>query len=136
MNDPAPASGAIEGAPSGQNTANEAGIDTETATWSPSEKDELYALYRQELIEYLQREYYYPRAAMRRRQEGQVSVELMIEPSGRIAGMKLVEGSGHALLDESALSIMEKLRELPPMPSGAGSRPHPFTVPIQFKLDS
>jgi TonB family protein len=55
----------------------------------------------------------YPLAARRRSLTGTVQIEILIEPSGAVGGVKLVESSSHGVLDAA---VLESVKQLPPLP--------------------
>jgi len=72
----------------------------------------------------------YPPVARRRRLEGQAVLGIRVESGGRIARVRLLEGSGHGLLDQTALAWGRALRTLPPPPGGIMD----VIVPVDFSL--
>jgi TonB family protein len=55
----------------------------------------------------------YPLAARRRSLTGTVQIEIVIEPSGAVGGVTLVESSSHGVLDAA---VLESVKQLPPLP--------------------
>jgi len=70
----------------------------------------------------------YPALAQRRGQEGRVRIEFTVEPSGRLADVRVVQSSGFALLDEAAVAVVRDQWQFP-----AGLTRHHF-VDIVFQL--
>lgn len=79
---------------------------------------------------------HYPRMARRLGTEGRVVVAFTIEADGRLAGVRVVESSGSALLDEAALEAVRKTAPFPPFPAGIERRRWSFTLPLSFSLGS
>lgn len=75
----------------------------------------------------------YPAAARRRGLEGIVLLEVLVDPAGRPAEVRVVQSSGHELLDHSALKSVGKWRFRPATRAG---RPQQMwvQVPVRFRL--
>jgi len=75
----------------------------------------------------------YPLAARRRGLAGRVEIELLLEPSGRVSDVAVVESSSHVFLDEAAV---EAVRSLPPMPlpEHLPRRPLRVRLPVIFQI--
>lgn len=102
--------------------------------FSEADRSDLMDDYLQEIMKRLQSAFEYPRAAQRRRQQGEVVLELMIEGSGEIASVQLSTGSGHALLDDAALAMVRRLTPLPPLPDHFPDGRLQLGVPVVFRL--
>jgi len=76
----------------------------------------------------------YPRQARLMGWEGTVVLRVFVDADGRAAEVDVVSGSGHTLLDESALDAARRWRFLPALENG-----HPIAmaheVRIRFRLD-
>jgi protein TonB len=77
----------------------------------------------------------YPLAARRRLQEGRVLLAVRVAADGTCAEVRLRQSSGHALLDDSALSTVRRWRFVP---ARRGDTPVEtwVDVPISFRLNS
>jgi TonB family protein len=64
---------------------------------------------------------------------GTVQVEIVIEPSGAVGSVTVVESSSYRLLDEAAV---DAVRRLPPLPFPRGLTPRTIRarLPIVFDL--
>lgn len=71
---------------------------------------------------------YYPREAIARGLEGDVVVLLVLKPSGAVTGAMVATSSGHAILDEAALTAAMRITNLP---AGLSQ----LLLPVQFRLD-
>lgn len=74
----------------------------------------------------------YPRAAQVQGLTGTVTLRLTVAPDGRLLGFDIAESSGHALLDEAALSALSRAGKFPPAPEGLGGKSHAFSLPVTF----
>lgn len=76
----------------------------------------------------------YPLAARRLGVEGRVVLRVHVLADGRSAEVRIVRSSGHALLDESALSTVRRWRFVPATRAGTPVAAS-VDVPISFRLD-
>lgn len=75
----------------------------------------------------------YPPAALRRRLEGTVTLEVRVDPHGHPAQIAIASSSGAELLDEAAIAAVRRWRFIPArlgQESVAGS----VRVPVRFRL--
>jgi protein TonB len=76
----------------------------------------------------------YPLAAKSQRLEGRAVVFFYVAPKGRITSRRILESSGHAILDQAALETVDRVNPLPPFPSHARRTwKGNFIVPIRFQ---
>jgi TonB family protein len=73
----------------------------------------------------------YPREARKLRQQGLVVLAVSISEEGRPAGVSVLQSSGFALLDESAVKAVRKWRFTPANASVKSE----VEIPIRFRLD-
>jgi protein TonB len=88
--------------------------------------------YQQRLLAHLERHKRYPRAAQLRRQQGVPQVRFVIDRQGRVIRAALARASGHALLDEEALALLERAQPLPSLPPEMPEHEMEIIVPIEF----
>jgi protein TonB len=92
------------------------------------------ASWQAQLVGWLERYKRYPRLAQEQRQEGTVYLRFAIDRQGHVLSSQIERGSGHALLDEEVLALVQRAQPLPaPPPEIPGTRIE-LTVPIQFTL--
>ena len=133
---PAPAndSGEIEATPAPAEAPSLASLAPAEPGFSEADRADLMDDYLQEIMRRLQSAFEYPSAALRRRQQGEVMLELMIEGSGEITSVQLNTGSGHALLDDAALAMVRRLTPLPPLPEHFPDGHLQLGVPVVFRM--
>lgn len=90
--------------------------------------------YHSRLRDWLARYQRYPEMAQRLRQQGRVEVALTLDTQGRLIDSRILASSGHALLDQEALSLLRRASPMPAPPSVPGAGPFNITVPIDFHL--
>lgn len=76
----------------------------------------------------------YPEAARSRRTEGRVTVSFTITPEGRVTGIQVVKSSGHALLDQAALTTVTEASPFPRAPSNLFKGSFQMQVVLAFEL--
>jgi protein TonB len=76
----------------------------------------------------------YPRAALRRREEGTVLLSVLVDAQGRVQRIEIARSSGHARLDAAAREAVARARFKPVLQAGVAI-PAWGTVPVAFKLD-
>jgi protein TonB len=75
----------------------------------------------------------FPEASRRRGEEGVVRVELFVDPTGRVADVRILESSGFSALDAAAVQAVREWRFRPAQRAGlpvAGS----ITTAVHFRL--
>ncbi|MCA3276322.1 MAG: energy transducer TonB [Roseomonas sp.] len=77
----------------------------------------------------------YPEASRRRGEQGVVRVELLVDPNGRVADVRILESSGFGTLDAAAVQAVRDWRFRPAQRAGvpvAGS----ITTAVHFRLET
>ncbi|PIE46304.1 MAG: hypothetical protein CSA44_00430 [Gammaproteobacteria bacterium] len=73
----------------------------------------------------------YPRSAQRMRKQGTVRVRFNLARDGRISGIIVISGSGHRILDKTAVKVLKRLGKYKPPPANV---PSTLTVPVRFQM--
>ena len=120
---PAPAV-VTEGSDKGAST--DAGSDPE----AKRQEANYYAL----LSAHLNRKKRYPSEAKKARQEGVVTVRFTVLPDGRIRESTIRKSSGHALLDQATLDLMQRVTPLPKFPRSMTKSSVTISLPIDYSL--
>ena len=94
----------------------------------------LLAIYARKVSSAFQRRLTYPPAAARRRIEGVVMVELVIEADGEVVGCRMTRSSGHDVLDEAALEAVRKVGDVPKPPDALRWTRRALLVPLSYEL--
>jgi periplasmic protein TonB len=98
----------------------------------PEVDEALLAEYQARLRAAIERERRYPVPAVRRGLEGDVRVGFRVRSDGRIEDIVVLEGSGHAMLDEAAIEAIRRVGRAQPPPHGIGGRE--FEILLEFRL--
>ncbi len=77
----------------------------------------------------------YPRIAQMRGWQGEAIVELQIDGNGKLKSKKIIQSSGHEVLDKQALDMVEKALPFPAPPEVLRGSNFSVKVPIAFKLE-
>ena len=93
------------------------------------------ASYAAQLAAQLNRYKHYPMAARRARQEGTVTLLLVIRPDGSIADFSISESSGWDALDAAVLRMLERAQPLPPFPASMKEESFRVRLPVSFSLN-
>lgn len=94
----------------------------------------LLAGYRQQLSGLLAGQQSYPRIALLRGWEGEVRLRLRVARKGNLIAVALDHSSGHDVLDQHAMAMLEHLGSLPPLPDGLEAGEIQVVVPVNYKL--
>ncbi len=90
--------------------------------------------YQAEVLAHLQRYRIYPAEAKNRGITGTAMVRFALASNGSVISASLGRGSGAAILDEAALSMVRRASPFPPFPPGLGRSQMDFAAPIRFDL--
>jgi periplasmic protein TonB len=121
------------GGSGGGGRAGGAGQEQALVRGSTSDDGQAYAAYWALLRRRVQESLRYPDSAYRRDVTGVVHVEVMIEPSGRIAGAKVVRSSSHRALDDAAIESVQRVGRIP-FPDGLRPRALHVVLPVVFEI--
>ena len=93
------------------------------------------ASYAAQLAAQVNRYKHYPMAARRARQEGTVTLLLVIRRDGSIADFSISESSGWDALDAAVLRMLERAQPLPPFPASMKEESFRVKLPVSFSLN-
>jgi protein TonB len=77
----------------------------------------------------------YPKIAAMRNWQGEAVVELELDGNGKLKSKKIIQSSGHEVLDKQALEMVEKALPFPAPPEALRGNNFTITVPVPFKLE-
>jgi len=86
------------------------------------------------LLAWLEHYKEYPRRARLRRQQGTALLYFIIDRTGRVLNYRLHQSSGHRILDNEVLSMIQRAQPLPPIPDKIDREQLELIVPVQFFL--
>jgi protein TonB len=90
--------------------------------------------FRDRLAAYLARYKRYPHAAQVRGEQGVVLVSFVLDRQGGVSDAHIERSSGHSLLDEEVLALLQRAAPLPAIPPEIAGARLTITVPIAFTL--
>ncbi|AYF43616.1 TonB protein, C-terminal domain protein [Halobacteriovorax sp. BALOs_7] len=111
----------LENAPNPKKVVN-SGQETQKARYLKRVRDEILARKR------------YPKIAKMLKKQGVVDIYFEVSYPKNLSNIRIKKGSGHAILDKSALETIEDLNELPEMPDFLKSEVLKIAIPIKYEL--
>ncbi|MEO5807465.1 TonB family protein [Devosia sp.] len=63
---------------------------------------------------------------------GEVQVQFVVSSAGQPSGMRIVQSSDNAPIDQAGLDTVVRAAPFPPIPQGANRSEWAFTVPLAF----
>ena len=97
------------------------------------DQQQLLGRYAQQLSRLLASHQEYPRLAAMRGWEGEVRLRLKVARKGNLLSLQVDRSSGHDILDQHALQLVE-LVSMPPFPDELEGSEIQITVPVNYKL--
>jgi TonB family protein len=76
----------------------------------------------------------FPAAAYLQRAHGTVVLDFVLERNGRLAYSHVKQSSGWAILDNEALSILQRSQPFPPLPDNYSEQRLSLSVPLNFAI--
>lgn len=98
-----------------------------------AEQQQLLSRYAQQLSRLLASHQEYPRLAAMRGWEGEVRLRLKVARKGNLLSLQVDRSSGHEILDQHALQLVDLVR-MPPFPDELEGSEIQITVPVNYKL--
>jgi protein TonB len=98
------------------------------------DQQQLLGRYAQQLSRLLASHQDYPRLAALRGWEGEVRLRLKVARQGNLLFLRVDRSSGHEILDQHALQLVDLVR-MPPFPDALEGNEIQITVPINYKLN-
>ena len=113
-------------------TSNSPSPEAAAPTAQPDQQ-QLLGRYAQQLSRLLASQQEYPRLAAMRGWEGEVRLRLKVARKGNLLFLQVDRSSGHEILDQHALQLVDQVR-LPPFPDELEGSEIQITVPVNYKL--
>lgn len=88
------------------------------------------------LMAHLQRKKRYPAEARQARQQGVVTVRFTVDRGGTVTASSIKRSSGHDLLDQATLDLMQRVSPLPAIPREMQRDSLTIALPIDYSLTS
>ncbi|WP_417620187.1 energy transducer TonB [Parasphingorhabdus sp.] len=76
----------------------------------------------------------YPTEARKAREQGVVKVRFTVDRAGNISNVSITGSSGHAILDQATLDLMQRVAPLPTMPASMVPDKVTISLPIDYSL--
>jgi protein TonB len=90
--------------------------------------------YQSQVRRKLERNKKYPAAAQARKITGVATLGFTIHRGGAVSGVRLAKSSGHAILDDEVLALLQRAASLPPIPPEISANTLSLSVPIRFSV--
>jgi protein TonB len=113
-------------------TSNTSSPEAAAPTQQPDQQ-QMLGRYAQQLSRLLASHQEYPRLAAMRGWEGEVRLRLKVARKGNLLSLQVDRSSGHEILDQHALQLVDQVR-LPPFPDELEGSEIQITVPVNYKL--
>lgn len=94
------------------------------------------ASWHQQVRAYLHGHKRYPRQALARRQEGVVTVRVVVDRRGKVIASALVQSAGTVTLDRAAIALLAIASPLPAPPHDVADKDLILHIPIEYNLGS
>ena len=78
--------------------------------------------------------FYYPRRAIKRGWQGEVKISLRIEANGHLTRVRILNSSGHKLLDNAAITSIHKVQILPTAIALLDGQILDLVLPVEYRL--
>jgi len=98
------------------------------------EGEDIRSRYLSRVLRRLQEAKRYPSQARRREIEGRVELELVIRKDGSASPGKILRSSGHDILDDAALQMVERAAPFESLPEELGVERLELMVPVSYTL--
>ena len=92
------------------------------------------AQYRLALISAARRFKRYPRVALDNNWHGKVEIRIVIDMTGAISALSVRSSAGHPLLDQQALEMIERAKEMALIPPALRGKEFSVDIPVVFSL--
>lgn len=76
----------------------------------------------------------YPKEARKAREQGVVKVRFTVDRNGNLSNISISGSSGHAILDQATLALMQRVAPLPAMPASMERDKVTISLPIDYSL--
>ncbi|WP_323799789.1 energy transducer TonB [Parasphingorhabdus sp.] len=114
-------------------TAAASAVSSNSAGNSPKAKKE-QANYYAMVSAHLNQRKKYPTEARKAREQGVVKVRFTVDRTGNISNVSITGSSGHAILDQATLALMQRVAPLPAMPASMAQDKVTISLPIDYSL--
>ena len=98
--------------------------------------NEIEANYKSIISAILKKHKKYPSRALKRKQEGTVTIEFTIQKDGELLGYKIKNSSGYKLLDTAVEKMLKRAAPLPPFPTDMQQNSITLILPVDFYIRS
>lgn len=90
--------------------------------------------YYAELLALIEDKKFYPKASVKKAQQGEVIIEIKLLKDGRLKDIKVIQSSGHFVLDRAAYQTVKKLKRFKPFPKSITLEHAIVQIPLAYRL--
>ncbi|MFC4259822.1 energy transducer TonB [Marinobacter lacisalsi] len=90
--------------------------------------------YLEALATRIHQQKFYPRLSRRFGEQGRVVVSFVIQRSGELSDIRVVESSGYPGLDDAAIEALRRVSPFTKIPASVGQDVWPIRLPVEFSL--
>lgn len=119
---------------SSENDTIVAKLETPSATSASALPEQVSSLLHSDLERAFALHFYYPRIAIKRGWQGEVRISLRIEADGHLSRVRVLNSSGHVLLDKAAIASIDKVEILPTAIALLDGRTLDLILPVEYRL--
>jgi protein TonB len=76
----------------------------------------------------------YPRVALDQNWQGRVEIRMTIDAKGEISALNVRSSTGYVVLDQHALEMIERAKELAAIPAALRGKEFTLEIPVVFSL--
>lgn len=91
--------------------------------------------WQREVAKVIAKKQVYPRAALSQEIEGQAKVKITIDRGGAVTAYEIVQPTGHDVLDEEIVKLVERINPLPSPPSEMSDSQLSFILPLSWVIN-
>jgi protein TonB len=101
---------------------------------SPAVNAQQASLLRAQLQQAFRLQFHYPRLAIRRGWQGEVRLGLQLAADGALNHIRVIQSSGHHILDRAALDSLTRVERLPDAASILNGQSLALELPVRYRL--
>lgn len=114
--------------------AKEAGGKATSGHVESVDEETLWKNYARQLALYFAAKRSYPPMARRLGHQGMVWIDIELTRSGKVTHIALAKSSGSRILDDAALELVQKTKDIPPFPESTTAQKRKIRIPLEYVI--
>ena len=114
--------------------AKEAGGKATSGHAESVDEESLWKNYARQLALYFAAKRSYPPMARRLGHQGMVWIDMELTRSGKVIHIALAKSSGSKILDDAALELVQKTKDIPPFPENTTAQKRKIRIPLEYAI--